>query len=236
MNIGEIIGDSLTYPLNNIKALLIYMVLGIILGLVMVFTGVGAVVAGKSNPAALIGIGAIGVIICVIIHFLIQGYMLDIINYGINKRYNAPDIEFGRNISNGIKLTIVQIVYFIIPLILTVLFGAIFRSWLASIIGIILFIIFAFAEFMGECRLANSDSLAYALSIGDAISDIFKVGILKIIITIIVVVIIGGIIYGILSYLFNFIPYLGGILTGILGVYLLFFINRSIGLLYSDAA
>ena len=44
MELGEIITDALTYPLQNIKALVIYIILGIILGLAVGGTVAGVVV------------------------------------------------------------------------------------------------------------------------------------------------------------------------------------------------
>lgn len=51
MEIGEIIGDAIKYPLNNMKALLVYIVLSIIAALVIGFTGAGALGATKTTGA-----------------------------------------------------------------------------------------------------------------------------------------------------------------------------------------
>lgn len=234
MNIGDIVGDSLNYPLNNIMALIIYMALGILLGIIMAFTGVSSIFTGNYNPTAGIVIGIIGIIICLLIHFLIQGYMLDVVKYGINTRSDAPEINFTGNVIKGFQATIVQIVYFIIPIIITVLVKFIFSLWITVIVGIILFIIFGLAELMGKCRLANSGNLMYALNIPGAIDDVSKVGVGKLIGTLIIIAIIAAIIRLIVGGVLSLIPFVGEILVGILGVYVSFFISRSIGLLYSD--
>lgn len=234
MEIGEIISDSLNYPLNNIMALIIYMVLGIALGLVMAATGISSIFTGSFNLTAGAVLGIIGMILCLLIYFLIQGYMLDVVKYGINARSDAPGIDFMRNVVNGFQLTIVQIVYFIIPLIITILVKVIFSLWITIIVGIILFIIFGLAAFMAECRLANSENLMYSLNISEALGDISRIGIGKLIATLIIIAIIAAIIRLIVGGLLGLIPYVGEILTGILGVYLLFFGSRSMGLLYSD--
>lgn len=234
MNITEIITDSLMYPINNINAILLYMVLGIVAALVLVFTGVGVVTGNAAGNLAAAGIvGFIGLIIALVLVFLISGYALDIVKYGINGRNDAPGIDFVRQIFNGIKLIIVKVVYFIIPLLITFVVGLFLAQWLAQIIGLILIIIFALAEYMAECRLAKTDQLNSALSIGDAIGDISRVGILKILVTVIIVAIISSIISSIVGAIAGYNGIIGGILFGICAVYLAFFSNRATGLLYS---
>ena len=103
-----------------------------------------------------------------------------------------------------------------------------------NIIIIIITIVFAFAEFMAICRLAKYESLGEALAIGEAIGDISRVGMLKLLVTILVVLIISFIILFVMMLIFQANEYIGGILLGICGVYLTFFYNRAIGLLYSD--
>jgi hypothetical protein len=87
---------------------------------------------------------------------------------------------------------------------------------------------------MATCRLAKYDSLGEALAIGEAIGDISKVGMLKVLLTVIAVFLIGFIVIFILLMIQNYQPVIGGILLGIFGVYYIFFYNRAIGLLYSD--
>ena len=87
---------------------------------------------------------------------------------------------------------------------------------------------------MAVCRLAKYDSLGEALSIGEAIGDISKVGMLKVLITVIAVFIIGFIIAFICALIYNYHNIIGGLLLGIFGVYAIFFYNRAIGLLYSE--
>lgn len=43
MELSEILGDALAYPLNNVKALIIYVILGVIAAIVLTFTGVGTI-------------------------------------------------------------------------------------------------------------------------------------------------------------------------------------------------
>ena len=82
MEIGEIISDALVYPFSNIKALIIYLILGIIFGIVFVSTLV-AIAAGieANNVFAVFGIGIIGGVVSIFLGFMINGYQLDVIKY-----------------------------------------------------------------------------------------------------------------------------------------------------------
>ena len=87
---------------------------------------------------------------------------------------------------------------------------------------------------MGQCRLAKTEDLGYALSIGDAIGDISRIGIVKLLLFIIIVFIIAFVLFFIVGAIMRWNSTIGGILLGILGVYITFFSARATGLLYSD--
>lgn len=235
MELGEIISDALTYPFQNIKALVIYIILGIILGISIIGTLVG-IMAGMdaNNVLTVLGSGIIGVIIALIVYFVISGYELDIIKLGITRSAGAPSIDFVRQFINGVKLFVVSIVYFIVPIIVSAILAVIFQHWLSTIITTILFIIFGLAAFMAQCRLAKTEDLGYALAIGDAIGDISRVGIVKLLLYIIIVFIIAFVLLLIVSLIAQWNSFVGGVLLGILGVYLVFFQARAMGLLYSN--
>lgn len=235
MEIGEILGDALVYPFHNIKALVLYLILGIILGIAIIGTLV-SVSAGVAieNIWAVIGSGVIGIIISLFIVFLINGYQLDIVKYGIQRSASAPDIDFIRQFINGVKLFAVQIVYMLIPIILSSILAIIFQHWLSGIISFIVSIIFSLALVMAQCRLAKTEDIGDALSIGEAIGDISRVGIVKLILVIIIIAIISLILYSIAILIAKWNATVGGILFGIIVVYVLFFNGRVLGLLYSD--
>lgn len=235
MEIGEIISDALVYPFQNIKALVLYVILGIIAGIAIAGT-VAAVYAGAlaKNPFVVLGSGIIGIIVSLFILFVISGYELDIVKYGINRDSDAPGIDFVRQFINGVKLFIVNVVYFIIPIIIGAILAVIFQHWLSGLITAIISIIFAFAAFMGHCRLAKTEDLGNALAIGEAIGDISKVGIVKLLIFIIAIFIIAIVLSLIVGFINGWNSTVGGILMGILGVYLTFFVGRAVGLLYSS--
>ena len=238
MGVGSIIGDALAYPFSNIKALVLYVVLGIIAAIIG-GTALLTIAASFSTKGlagfAFSGLSIVGVIVFIIVLFLIEGYALDIIKYGIERRTDSPGIDLARQVTNAIKLIVVSIVYYVVPAIIIFILSLFLRDWILTIIGIILVIVFALANFMAKCRLAKSDSLGDALAIGEAIGDISRVGFGKIIATVIVIFIILLIIAVIIAFITNMNNTLGSILLGIFSVYFVFFYNRAIGLLYSEA-
>lgn len=235
MEIMEIIQDALVYPINNIKAFIIYLILGIILGIAIAGTIVAiAASAAVNNVLAALGSGIIGVIVGLLILFIIMGYELDIVKYGIERNDGAPEIDFVRQFINGVKLFAVELVYFLIPIIISAILAVIFQHWLSIIIAAILSIIFGLAAFMAQCRLAKTEDMGYALSIMDAITDISRIGVVKVILLVVLVAIITFILYFIVGMITQWNATVGGILMGILGVYITFFTTRASGLLYSD--
>ncbi|RAP44610.1 MAG: hypothetical protein BZ135_07890 [Methanosphaera sp. rholeuAM6] len=236
MEVMEIIQDSFIYPVTHIQSVIIYVILGIIAAFALVTTGVSTfVAASETNAFTTIGVFLIGLIISVFIFCVIEGYVLDIVKIGIKRGNEAPSIDIKRQALNGIKLFVVHVVYFIIPFILTVILSLFLQTWLTYLIGLILFIIFALAATMAECKLAETDELEPALSIGQAIADISRVGIGKLLTTIIIIAVVSFIILLIISFITQYSSAIGSILTGIFEIYLLFAGNRAIGLIYSDA-
>lgn len=235
MDMTEILSDALVYPFNNIKALIIYLVLGIVAGIAIAGT-IGAISAGAfyKNVFAVIGSGILGIIVSLFIIFVIGGYELDIIKYGIDRDSGAPDVDFIRQFVNGIKFFIVNIVYYIIPVIIGSILAVIFQHWLSGLITLIITIIFAFAAVMGQCRLAKTEDLVHALAIGEAIGDISRVGVVNLVVLVVVIFIVAFVLIMIAGLISQWNSIVGGILMGIVGVYITFFFARSLGLLYSN--
>ena len=235
MEVRDILNDAIRYPLGNIKAVVIYLILSIILGAVVGGT-VGGVVASASanNIIGAFGLSVAGVIIAIVIGFLIEGYRLDIVKYALVRDSDAPGIDFVRQFFDGIKLFIVEIIYYLIPIIIGAICSAIFREWLAYILLAIIFIIFGLAEVMAQCRLAKNDDLMSALSIGDAIADISRVGFFKLVAVVVVLTIVAVVVVLIGGLISQWNGIVGGIISAILGVYLIFVTSRASGLLYSE--
>lgn len=237
MNLGEIFGDAIVYPLHNVKSLVLYVILGIIgaiIGGASVISILGALGTTGWTEFAFSGLSIVGVIVFILILFLIGGYTLDIIKFGIERRPDGPGIDIGRQISNTIKLIVVDVVYYVVPAIIVFVLGLFLRDWLMTIISIIIFIVFALANFMAKCRLAKTEDIGYALAIGEAIGDISRVGLGKIIVIAILLFLVIFIILLLVGIIGALNDLIGDILLGFALVYIIFFYNRAIGLLYSD--
>lgn len=103
------------------------------------------------------------------------------------------------------------------------------------IVGVILFVLFSFIQYMANARLANTGSLSEALNIIEAVKDISRIGFTKVIVTIILIIAIMLVINGVLSYIYQQVPDLS-ILNIIVVPFLVLAANRANGLLYSDIA
>ena len=237
MEIGEIISDAAMYPINNVKALVIYVVLGIVAFLALIITGVGLIGAGEATGLLSGGLGIlgiVGIIIAIAIFALIVGYMLDVVKIAINREDSAPEIDPVRQIINGIKLFILAIIYMIIPIIIMVILSAI-NETLGLILGFILLIVFAILLVIAQCRFAKTESLGEALNIGEVINDLKEIGIVKVLAIIIIIGIISYVLSAIATGIGNFSEIIGAILSGIVTIYTTFLQSRAYGLLYSDA-
>ena len=237
MEIGEIIKDAAMYPINNVKALVIYAVLMIIACLALALSGFGIIGASDAAGALAGGlsfVGIIGIIIALAIFILIAGYMLDVIKIGINREDGAPEIEPQRQIINGLKLIALAIVYLIIPIIVMAILAAV-NETLGAIVGIILLIVFAILLVIAQCRFAKTESLGEALNFGEVINDLKEIGIVKVIAILIIISIIAYILSAIAAGIGNFSQIIGAILSGIVSIYTTFLQSRAYGLMYSDA-
>ena len=230
MDLNDLIMDSIVYPSKNVKALCIYMLLSLIIGIVAVATGL----TNTSKMAGLdVIVAFVGVIVLLALIFLVEGYVLDIVKFGIERRNDAPEIDFVRQATNGVKIFIISFVYMIIPTIILVLSG---NNIVGIIISLILFIVFGLFLSIAQCRLAESEEIADALNFKGVYDDIMAIGLTKVVLTIIVIAIITGCISAFVSGIFGILgnELLTAIVVSIVDIYLLFFSNRAVGLLYSN--
>lgn len=117
----------------------------------------------------------------------------------------------------------------------SVMSGLVGSISITLLVAAVLFIIFSFIQVMANSRLANTDSLGEALNIPEAVKDISRIGVGKVIATLILVFIVALVINAILSAVYQQVPQLS-ILNIIVTPYIMFFTNRATGLLYSDIA
>ena len=117
----DIIKDSFTFPANNLKALAIYIIITVVVGLF----AAGGLISSlfSANGAANWIIGLILFVIAILVGFILAGYEISIIKTGIEHEETAPGIDWKNNMMTGIKAVIVAIVYYIIPAIITIIVG-----------------------------------------------------------------------------------------------------------------
>ena len=238
MGLGDIISDSVQYPFSDIQKFLIVGVISLFSGLSSLFGNWGVDSFILITLAGIIGL---------IFTLMLSGYSISVTKYAINHSSQLPDLDFQNNLIDGIKALIISIVYFIIPIIITLIFaiitgaiGAGLNQLVAglgvfSVIAVIVFIFFAIFEIVALARFADTGELGEALNIGEVIEDVKKIGIGKIILFAIVSVII-IIIASLIVSLLGIIPFIGILIAQlIIGAFITLFYSRAIGLLYAEA-
>ncbi len=236
MQISEILKDSIIYPTKSIKSSSIFMILGIIVGIFSVMALNLEMFEGSLNTGIKIVLMMIVLLMSLLMFFLTQGYSLDILRQSIQKSDQTPSFNISRQLSNSRKILVVNIVYFILPSIISFFLGLILQLWIVPLLGVFISIIFFLATTMAECRLAKTGKLLNALNIVGTIRDINAIGFEKVFVTILtisIVMIMSVIAVLAISWYFSS-QILTSVLIGILGVYLLFFSKRAMGLLYSE--
>ena len=123
MEILDIIKEAFMFPSNNLDKLAIYIVITFVIGILFaggaIFTSLGVSV-GDSFYVIL---SAIFVLLGILVALVISGYQLGILKSGIDQVPEAPSFDWKNDFINGIKLLIVSIVYFIIPMIILFIVG-----------------------------------------------------------------------------------------------------------------
>lgn len=243
MNIGNIISNSLKYPFRNLKKLPILFILFILFS----FIPIGMIYDNKY----VLTIGAIAFFAFILI---VPGYLLSIVNIGLNESSMFPSIDFGKNIYDTIRVLVLRIAYMIVP---AAVFYVVLSTMGVSSIGmladikvhsflltlilmifvvLITYVIFEILLFFAKARLAYFNSLSEALKVNKVVSDIRNIGIFNIIKWVIFMVILMIVVSYISSWLM-LIPYVGFLIyLGIVIPILESIGNYSLGLLYSNIA
>lgn len=238
MNVVEIISDSIRYPFSDITKFLIVAVIALLAGLSSLSEPLGI------NNFFLVMIFAI---ISIIFSLILSGYGLDIIRNGIVGSDEIPAVDFMKNLIDGIKVLIISLVYFLIPIIISLIvfmfFGVIgtglnhigAATIVAVVIAVIAFIAFAIFEIIAIARFAKTGEFGDAFALGEVIEDVRRIGIGNIILFLIIFFVI-AIIVLIVSVFIALIPFIGIAIAQLLvGGFIELFYNRGIGLLYSQA-
>jgi hypothetical protein len=129
----DLFKEALVYPTKDYKALLILGVLFLIANLSSVFVAWQIDLNG--------GILAILGIISILLYFVTEGYILSVIKEALNNGDDIPALDIVTNFVDGLKLLVVQIVYYIIPTIIVLIVG-----WLSGTYSAV----FKIVEYVGE--------------------------------------------------------------------------------------
>jgi len=258
MKIEEIFKDGLKYPSKNWKIVLTLGLLTIIANIVLIIPAIGISLNNVGFSGIILTIFSI---ISLIINLIIVGYSFSIIRDTVNNIDTVPELDIGSNIVNAIKILLISIAYYIIPLIIIILVaiatgafdnlaqvialsgGAISNELAANlfvsfftvmIVGIILLIIVALIETIGIARFAEKGNMKAAFEFSEIFNTIKKIGWGKYIVWYILLCIIIFII-GFIIGIINLIPIVGVIITLlVINPYLVMFTARATGLIYNE--
>lgn len=238
MGLTDIISDAITYPFSDIKKFLIVGVLVLLAGLYSTVSSLGF-----DNFV----LSAITVIISLVFAIMLSGYSVQVIKKGIQQSNEIPDIDPTANFVDGIKAFIIQLVYYIIPILIAMVLG-VFTGLVGAglnhtaagisvgtVLALIIFIIFSILEIVAISRFADTGDMSSAFNFGGVFEDAQRIGFLKIILFLIIAVVIAVVLSLVLALLV-IIPFIGIIIGTILfGAIMVLFYNKGIGLLYSGA-
>ncbi|MDR2966878.1 MAG: DUF4013 domain-containing protein [Methanobacteriaceae archaeon] len=119
MKIVKLFDDSLTYPIREWKKLII---LGILFVVMNIFNILPIFWIGIHRNLPIDILNIISLILLLIIILIISGYTLSITRNTINNlERNIPELDWVNNIIDGIKVVVLTIVYYIIPVIVTLI-------------------------------------------------------------------------------------------------------------------
>ena len=243
MDVGRIISNSFKYPFKNIAKLPILFLLFIIVAI----TPIGMLM--DNNYVVLLGV--IGFFAFILI---VPGYLLSIVRVGSIESSIFPSFNIVSNIYDSIRVLCLRIVYMLVPTLVffivlstlgpasvDLLFNFQIHTFLAALglmvlLILVTYVVFEFLLFFAKARLAYFNSLPEALKINKVVSDIRRIGIIKIIEWIILMAILIGVISFVASFVMS-IPYVGFLIyMGIVIPLVESIGNYSLGLIYSNIA
>ena len=112
MNLREIIMDAIKFPISDTRKFLIFCALIIIMSLSTVLPSYGV----KDSTLSLIL-----TLVTLIVAIIVLGYCVEVIKSGTDGDDTLPDFDYVKQFVNGIKALILDIIYFIIPAIITII-------------------------------------------------------------------------------------------------------------------
>ena len=162
MDITEIISDAFVFPSKNIKTLLIYIILSIIVSALSII-GTIVYVFGFISPECFLW-GGLAVIVSMLIGWVMSGYLISVVKSGIELDDKVPEFKWWDNFITGFDNFIVSIVYFIIPAFIVVVTG-----YITNIYGNIITVVQETVSqllnfFMGTSTTIAFDAISQAMA------------------------------------------------------------------------
>ena len=112
MNLREIIMDAIKYPISDTRKFLIFCVLIILMSLSTIVPSYGI----NNNTLTIILS-----LVTLIVLFIVLGYSIEVIKGGTEGENTLPDFDYVKHFVIGIKALILEIIYFIIPVIIVII-------------------------------------------------------------------------------------------------------------------
>lgn len=158
MNISELFSESLTYPTKDIDKLL---TLGVLFFLDGILSLLPSITIALNQDLATQILYFISNIFGIVVIFIVFGYALSIVKSTINNS-TMPSIEIIKNIIDGIKLFIISIIFYVLPLTITLII-AYFTGVLNSILELSLIYLSYGPEVISQ--IPNLSSLTFNMDI-----------------------------------------------------------------------
>ena len=169
-----------------------------------------------------------------------SGAFMTAMRNSIGGSSELPEVAIGEFFVNGLKMIIVTFIYQLIPLIVfaLLLVAALAISstvfiFLAILILVVLSFIISLLLPVAFGKLAETDSIGEALSIGNVWEITGKIGFINIFIMVLLLAIIGGVASSV-AYLIALIPLIGPIGAAMLATFIMLFYARVYALIYME--
>ena len=243
-----ILGGTLVYPwgffnVDNYAIGGIYLVIALVIGFFISGYHLKVIKSGieldDEVPVFELGenfLGGFEIAIISVFYFIIQAFIVAVAALATN--------VFGNAIATvqEIRLQIFNVFFMVnsadiaVDAISNAVFNFIISLAITIAVALIVFLIFSILQSASQARLANTDSLKYALDIFEALKDIKRIGIVKVLLLVLLVLVIIAVMGVIFIILFNYLPLAVSVIYIILVPYIALAIQRLIGLAYSDIA
>jgi len=243
MELTKLFEDSLSYPTKDWNKVLKYGVIIFIMAIVSILGLAGIILSGLSAGIFLSPVNIvlaslsilITTIVLIFITLIISGYNLSIIKNTINNvNSEIPDLELAKNFVDGLKVTVLYIVYSIIPIIIGLIIICL-SFGLLTIVSLIICLAFATLFLIAKAILAETGSLAEALNIVNVYKKIDEIEWGDYLIWLILAMIILMVISIVISFIM-FIPLIGIIAIILIIIpYVNMFGSRALGLIYNES-